>query len=269
MPTKPIDPGESPAAFFASELRRFREDAGLSQRELGTKIGYSEQAVGMIELAKRTPTEAFAKGCDEALPTDGALWRMWPLVKRASVHRWFQEYIELEAKATSIHSWDPQNVPGLLQTEAYAHEIIAAYRGPDTEVLVAARMARQESVLVPGGPQVWAVIDEAVLRRPIGSRDVWLEQLSHLVELGRSPNRIVQVLPFTSGAHAGSDGAVILLGFDDGPDIAFADGPEQGRAVERNEVARGFRLRYDLVRAQALSPEASLRLIESVIKEHY
>lgn len=269
MPTKPIDSSESPAAFFASELRRFREAAGLSQKELGVKIGYSEQAVGMIELAKRTPTEAFAKGCDEALLTGGALWRMWPLVKRASVHRWFQEYIELEAKAASIHSWDPQNVPGLFQCEAYAHEIIAAYRGPDTDVLVAARMARQESVLVPGGPQIWAVIDEAVLRRPIGSRDVWLEQLSRLVELGRSPNRVVQILPFASGAHAGSDGAVILLGFDDGPDIAFADGPEQGRAVERNEVARGFRLRYDLVRAQALSPEASLGLIESVIKEHY
>jgi hypothetical protein len=86
--------------------------------------------------------------------------------------------------------------------------------------------------------------------------------------MGSAPNRVVQILPFTSGAHAGSDGAVYLLGFDDGPDIAFADGPEQGRAVERNEVARGFRLRYDLIRAQALSPAASLGLIESVIKEH-
>ena len=268
MPTKPIDPSESPAAFFASELRRLREASGYSQKDLGAKIGYSEQAVCMVELGKRTPTEAFTKGCDDALATDGTLLRLWPLVKRASVHRWFQEYIELEARAASIHSWDPQNVPGLFQTEAYAHEIIAAYRGTDTDVLVAARMARQESVLVPGGPQLWAVIDEAVLHRPIGSREVWLEQLARLLELGSSPNHVVQVLPFTSGAHAGSDGAVILLSFDDGPDIAFADGPEQGRAVERNEVARGFRLRYDLVRAQALSPEASLRLIESKIKEH-
>lgn len=123
-------------------------------------------------------------------------------------------------------------------------------------------------MLVPGGPQLWAVIDEAVLHRPIGPREAWLEQLARLVELGCSPNRIVQVLPFAAGAHACSDGAVILLGFEDGPDIAFADGPEQGRVVERNEVVRGFRLRYDLVRAQALSPEASLALIESMIKEH-
>lgn len=268
MPTKPIDPSESPAAFFASELRRFREASGFSQKELGAKIGYSEQAVCMVELAKRTPTEVFAKGCDTALVTDGTLMRLWPLVKRASVQRWFQEYVELETRAVSIHSWDPQNVPGLFQTEAYAHELIAAYRGSDTDALVAARMARQDTALVPGGPQLWAVINEAVLRRSIGSHSFWLKQLAHLVELGRSPNRILQVLPFTAGAHACSDGAVILLGFEDGPDIAFADGPGQGRVVERGEEVRGFRLRYDLVRAQALSPEASLALIESMIKEH-
>lgn len=267
MPTKPIDASESPAAFFASELRRFREASGYSQKELGAKIGYSEQAVCMVELAKRTPAEAFTKGCDDALATDGTLLRLWPLVKRASVQRWFQEYVELESRAVSIHSWDPQNVPGLFQTEPYAHQLIAAYRGSDTDALVAARIARQDSVFVPGGPQLWAVVDEAVLHRPIGSREVWREQLVRLVELGSSTNRILQVLPFAAGAHACSDGAVILLCFEDGPDVAFADGPGQGRVVERNEEVRGFRLRYDLVRAQALSPAASLALIESMIKE--
>lgn len=108
----------------------------------------------MVELAKRTPTEAFAKGCDDALLADGTLLRLWPLVKRASVQRWFQEYVELEARAVASHSWDPQNVPGLFQTEAYAHDLIAAYRGSDTDTLVAARMARQDAVLVPGGPQL-------------------------------------------------------------------------------------------------------------------
>ncbi|MBR7824691.1 helix-turn-helix transcriptional regulator [Actinospica sp. MGRD01-02] len=267
MPTKPIDPGESPAAFFASELRRLREASGYSQNDLGKKLGYSEQAVGMVELTRRTPTEEFAKGCDRAFGTDGAFARLWPLVKRASVQRWFQEYVELETRAMSIHSWDPQNVPGLFQTEAYARELIAAYRGNDTDALVAARMARQETAFVPGGPQIWAVIDEAVLRRPIGPQAVWLNQLARLVELGSSPHCVLQVLPFATGAHACSDGAVILLGFDDGPDIAFADGPGQGTVVERSEEVRGFRLRYDLVRAQALSPEASLGLIEGMIKE--
>lgn len=111
MPTTLIDPSESPAAFFASELRRFREASGYSQKELGSKIGYSEQAVCMVELAKRTPTEAFAKGCDTALATNGALMRLWPLVKKASVQRWFQEYVDLEARAVSIHSWDPRTYP--------------------------------------------------------------------------------------------------------------------------------------------------------------
>ena len=267
MPTKPIDPSESPAAFFASELRRLRETSGFSQSDLGKKIGYSEQAVGMVELTRRTPTEEFAVGCDRAFGTDGAFARLWPLVKRAGVQRWFQEYVELEARAVAIHSWDPQNVPGLFQTEAYAHELISAYRGNDTDSLVAARMARQETALVPGGPQLWAVIDEAVLHRHVGSREVWLEQLAHLVALGGSRRCVLQVLPFATGAHACSDGAVILLGFDDGPDIAFADGPGQGTVVERSEEVRGFRLRYDLVRAQALSPEASLGLIEGMIKE--
>jgi transcriptional regulator with XRE-family HTH domain len=268
MPTKQIDPSGSVAAFFASELRRLREASGFSQRELGAKIGYSEQAVCMVELAKRTPAEAFARGCDAALATDGVLLRLWPLVKRASVQRWFREYLEVESRAAAIHSWDPQNVPGLFQTEAYAYEVIAAYRGTDTDALVAARMARQETVLAPAGPQLWAVIDEAVLHRPIGSHEAWLEQLKRLVELGRSPGRVVQVLPFAAGAHACSDGAVILLSFADGPDVAFADGPGQGRLEERHEVVRGFRLRYDLVRAQALSPQASLGLIESMIKEY-
>ncbi|WP_051451491.1 DUF5753 domain-containing protein [Actinospica robiniae] len=176
--------------------------------------------------------------------------------------------MEIESRAAAIQSWDPQNVPGLFQTEAYAHELIAAYRGNDTDALVAARMARQDTVLVPSGPQVWTVIDEAVLHQPVGSREVWAEQLARLVKLGRSPGRVVQVLPFAAGAHACSDGAVILLSFNDGPDIAFADGPGQGRVEERHKVVRGFRLRYDLVRAQALSPQASLGLIASMIKEH-
>src|SRR5215469_8916492 len=97
-----LDPSSSVLAYFGSELRRFRVAAGLSQERLGEVVNYTGALVGLVETAKRTPSRDFAELCDQALETDGALSRLWPLVNRGSFPSWFRGFVELEATATSI-----------------------------------------------------------------------------------------------------------------------------------------------------------------------
>src|ERR1700749_1324030 len=118
-----LDPSSSVLAYFGSELRRYRAAAGLSQGQLGEIVNYTGALIGMVETAKRTPSQEFAQLCDSALETGGALSRLWPLVKRDNFPKWFRGFVELEAAATSIDWFEPQNVPGLLQTEDYARAL--------------------------------------------------------------------------------------------------------------------------------------------------
>jgi transcriptional regulator with XRE-family HTH domain len=115
-----LEPSASVLAFFGAELRRLRAAADLSQEELGQRVTYSASLIGMIETARRAPSRDLAERCDAALDTGGALTRLWPLVSQEALPRWFQPFAELERAATSIRSWEPLVVPGLLQTEDYA-----------------------------------------------------------------------------------------------------------------------------------------------------
>ena len=138
-----LDPSASVLAYFGSELRRFRTAADMTQGQLGEAINYTGALVGLVETAKRTPAREFAELCDEVLNTDGALIRLWPLLNRAVYPSWFRGYVDLEATATRILSFDVQLVPGLLQTENYARAVLLAGRHPNIDELVAARLDRQ------------------------------------------------------------------------------------------------------------------------------
>ncbi len=265
-------PGDSPLGLFGSEVRHYREAADLSQRELGLKIGYSEQAVGMIEQGRRKPTLDFAERCDDLFETGGALARLWPVVRRAGVLPWFADYMEVEAQATAIHLWDAEWIPGLFQTEDYAREVITSYKlhsPDDVDERVSVRMERQRIALAPGGPDIWMLLGEGALRRQVGGLDVWRQQLASLVEQVQGSRKwVVQVLPFHAGAHALSDGTVILLAFADAAEVAFVDGPGFGRVVGQGEEVRGFRFRFDHDRASALPPDKSLEFINNLIQEN-
>jgi len=262
------DPAFSPAALFGMEVRRLRESQGWSQDTLGDKLGYSGQLVGLVENAKRTPSREFVEHCDELFNTGGLLMRMWPLVLMQSVPAWFRGYVELEATASKIETFECQNVPGLLQTENCARALISSYwPRADVDERVSARLDRQRRILAPTGPTVWVVVDEAVLRRPIGDVEAWREQLKHLADVAGSGRIALQVLPFNVGAHACTDGAMTLLSFTEGPDVVYVEGPATGTVIEQPKEVENCQYRYNLVRAAALSPEASVNLITAAMEE--
>ena len=262
-----LDPSASVLAYFGSELRRLRVAANMTQGQLGDAINYTGALVGLIETAKRTPAREFAELCDEVLNAEGALIRLWPLVNQRLFPSWFRGYVELEAAATSIQSFVVQVVPGLLQTEGYARAMLRAGRHASIDELVAARLDRQRILTQPQSPLYWVVLDEGVLRRRIGGSDVMREQLKRLVEVAASPRIVVQVLTYEAGAHAGLDGPLTILSFDEGTDAVYIEGIGNGQLMTRPEEVERCHLIYDLVRAAALSPEASADMIAATLEE--
>ncbi len=263
-----LDPGASTLAFFGAELRRHRVAAGLSQDDLGRAVNFSGALVGRVEMAERMPSQDFAERCDEALGTGGFFGRFRDLVKREAFPSWFGPFVEYEEKASKICNWDNRVVPGLLQTVDYARAIARTGRpreAPDViERDVAARMDRQSILEREGSPLLWCVLDEAVLRRPIGGAETMREQLKRLIEAVDSTNVVLQVLPFTDTEHHGADGALTILEFSGRPPVAYAEGWRSGRLIESaTEVADAVMV-FDLIRAAALPRGASLDLIRTI-----
>jgi transcriptional regulator with XRE-family HTH domain len=262
-----LKPDDSIAAFFGSELRRLRESAGWSQDKLGREINYSGAYIGMVELASRTPPRDLAERADRVLKTDGLLTRLWPHVNRGNFPSWFRGYVELEALAVRIQSFEAQCVPGLLQTEDYARALFGAGRSDDAENAVAARMERQSILSGPTAPMLWTIVDEAVLRRPVGGSTVMRDQLKRLAEAAAERRIVLQVLPFEAGAHACMNGSLSILSFTEGADIAYLESSDIGELIDRPEQVQQRQLRYDLAKAAALSPEASVLHITALMEE--
>lgn len=267
-----LDPSASVLAYFGSELRRYRLAAELTQGRLGEIINYSGALVGLVETAERTPSRDFAERCDAALETDGALSRLWPLLHKATFPAFVRPFVELEATATQIRSFECQLAPGLLQTPAYAHAVLAARAShPTADVLdeaVSARISRQALLTGAPAPMCWFVLDEAVLRRLVGSRDTMRAQLVRFVEVSELPNVFLQVVPFDAGEYPGLDGGLTLLSFADGPDVGYIEG-HGGSAVliESPGPVAECNLAFDLIRATALSPKRSRDLIKAAMED--
>jgi transcriptional regulator with XRE-family HTH domain len=263
-----LDSGASPLASFGAELRRRRAAAGMSQDDLGRAVMFSAALIGRIEMAERMPSQDFADRCDEALDSGGFFGRFRDLVKREAFPTWFGPYVENEERASKIHSWDQRFVPGLLQTEDYARAVVRAGRPREAlEVLerdVTARMERQAILARQSPPLLWCVIDEAVLRRPVGGAETMREQLKRLVEAAESQSIVLQVLPFAVTDHPGADGPLTILEFDSGPPVAYAEGWRSGRLAESAAEVADAVIVFDLIRAAALSRGASLDLVHAM-----
>jgi transcriptional regulator with XRE-family HTH domain len=263
-----LDPGASTLAFFGAELRRHRVAAGLSQDDLGRAINFSGALVGRVEMAERMPSQDFAERCDEALHTGGFFGRFRDLVKREAFPSWFGPFVEYEEKASKICNWENRIVSGLLQTEDYARAVMRAGRPREAlEVIerdVAIRMERQ-AVLARGSPPLlWCVLDEAVLRRPVGGAQTMREQLKRLIEAADSTSVVLQVMPFAVTEHPGADGSLTILEFASGPPVAYSEGWHNERLVESASDVADAVMVFDLIRAAALSRGASLDLMRSI-----
>ena len=158
-----LDPGASPLDYYGYELRRLRESAHLTQRQLGDILNYTGSLVGQIETARKVPTPEFSERADAALGSDGLLTRLVQLVLRSQLPAWFQQVAELEARATEICTFQANMIHGLLQTSVYARATLGALDRTDLDDRTTVRLARQRIFDKEEPPLFWLVISEAAL----------------------------------------------------------------------------------------------------------
>ncbi|MFC9861428.1 MULTISPECIES: helix-turn-helix domain-containing protein [unclassified Streptomyces] len=264
-----LDPSASPLDYYGWELRRQREAAGLRQGQLGALIFCTGSLIGQIETTKKVPTRDFSERLDAALGTDGVFSRLIGLVLRSQLPTWFQPYADMEAKAAYISTYQAQVVYGLLQTEEYARAVLATGMPDDLEGLLAGRMERQRILDREKPPMAWAILDEAVLHRPIGGHEVMRAQLGKLLEFSAHRWMRIQVLPFAAGEHASLAGSFNQLRFSDDPDIVYTEDVISGHMTASPDTVKEASLRYAHLQATALSVEDSVTLIARVMEERY
>ncbi|MFD5651737.1 helix-turn-helix domain-containing protein [Streptomyces sp. NPDC127039] len=264
-----LDPGASPLDYYGFELRRHREAAGLTQRQLGDIVNYTGSLVGQIETARKVPTPEFSERVDAALGTGGLLSRLVDLVMRSQVPAWFQQVAELQARATEIYSFDTHMVHGLLQTEAYARAVLGVLDQSNLDDRTSVRIARQKIFEKDEPPVFWAVLSECALRQEMGSREIMREQLAHLLTLETNPRINVQILPYSAGAHAGLTGSFDVYRFAGDPPIIYTEGYGSGHPTANPSTVKDCSLRYDHLQASALSLRDSAELIRRLMEERY
>ncbi|MEU1042209.1 helix-turn-helix transcriptional regulator [Streptomyces sp. NPDC005907] len=262
------------AALFGARVRRLRTAAGLTQAELGDRTHVVSTRITQIERASGAkPTLDLARALDAALSADDLLVELWPYVYREAFPDWSRKFMEYSERAVAIRQYAAHVVPGLLQTEDYARAVLSVGRtlGSETQLeeRVALRMGRQERLGTPDRPELWVVLDESVLRRPIGGRPVMQEQMARLLGAAAQPHVTVQVLPFDQGEHDVMGGSLTMLALPDGSESAYTEGAHFGQLIEDPHEVASFALTYDRLRAAALPPLMSLDMIRSVMEDKH
>jgi transcriptional regulator with XRE-family HTH domain len=271
--------GQSPTVRrrrLASELRRLREAAKLTIEEVGEKLECSASKISRIETGHVGVTPRDVRDLLDLynVPVD-QLEALVQLSREARKKGWWHAYNEvftgafigLESDASTLRAFQALLVPGLLQTEDYIRAVIRSIRPgwteADVERRVAARMERQRLLTVADPPNYWAIIDEAALRRTVGSAEVMLGQMVRLCELAALPNVTLQVVPFDAGAHSSMEGPYLILGFPEqaDPDVVYVDTATGGVYLEEHADVQRYTLMFDHLRASALSPDDTLQLV--------
>ncbi|MGW5094161.1 helix-turn-helix domain-containing protein [Streptomyces nodosus] len=262
------------AALFGTRVRRLRIAAGLTQAELGRKTHVVSTRITQIERASGAkPTLELTRALDAVLGADNLLVELWPYVYREAFPDWSRAFIDLSQRAVSLHQYAAHLVPGLLQTKAYATAVLSLdallSSEEQLEERVEARLGRQERLRSPDRPALWVVLDEAVLRRPVGGRAVMRGQLAQLLEVATERHICLQVLPFDQGEHEAMGGSLTILTLPDGSEAAYTEGSDYGRLIEETVDVTRYKVIYDRLRAAALPPIMSLDMIRSAMEGNY
>ena len=270
-----FDPAVSPLRVFGAMLRFYRTQAGLSQTDLGARVHFSGDLVSKIEMGQRIATEEFTAACDGLpnLATGGALTELRGLMKEAIKNRalpgWFVDWPRKEAMARSLRWFELVAVPGLLQTEEYARAVLRTQvmaTEEQVEDMVRARMERQSILTREHPPMFWVILDEGVLRRPVGGVEVMAGQLVRLAEAAQQPNIVLQVIPLAVGAHQGMSGNFVIADFAEGPPAVYQDTAARGQIIEDSDDIAVVTVMWETLKAEALSRSASQELIKEVAK---
>jgi transcriptional regulator with XRE-family HTH domain len=271
---------------LGGQLRRLREAAGLTPEEAGFQIRGSRSKIsrlenGRVKLKNRDVTDLLSLYgvTDEAVRSKFLELVMqsnspnWWAEYSDLLPGWFETYLGLEAAAGTIRSFEVQFVHGLFQTADYTRALTRLGRKAalqtEIERWVSLRLKRQELLSRPDPPNVWSVMDEAVLRRPVGGAAVMRAQFRHLIEVAQLPHVTLQVVPFARGAYAGESGSFTVLRFEerDLPDVVYLEQLTNAAYLEqRSDVERYLEV-VDEISSQALTPDETVQLIDQAARE--
>ncbi|MFF9000169.1 helix-turn-helix domain-containing protein [Streptomyces achromogenes] len=269
---------------LGATLRKLRARKGLTLEEAGRLVGVSKATVSRYETqagpVRWIVVEAL---CREYGATEAEAKAVVGLARDAKQQGWWNSFADsipesmnllltLEDEAVRESHFSCVYVPGLLQTRAYSTAVQKANEVPlgqeEIERLVDIRMKRQEILTRPKPPRLWAILDESVIRRVVGSPQVMREQLARLLEANESPHITLQILPFSKGAHAAALGSFVILGgTEPALDVVYVDFHAGSLFLEKDEELDRYRLAFEYLQAQALDMEASSAMIHGALKE--
>ncbi|MET9291807.1 helix-turn-helix transcriptional regulator [Streptomyces sp. NPDC003077] len=265
-----LTPYRSARHYFGAEQRRHRERAKLSLVQLADIVNSSKSALARVETAELMPPPDLPPRLDAAFGTEEYFQGLYELAKREAHPDQYRRYMDFEARAEVIEQYGSQVLPGLLQTETYARQLFSRWGGltdEQVEQRVSARMSRQERQRSGCPPCRWAIVDESVLRRQAGEKEHMHEQLASLQRQADTPHSGIQVMPFSAGLHTLMSGALSLLTLPDGSSVAYEEGIEVSHLYEGWEAVKRWRRRYEVLRANALSPAKSADLIRKAMED--
>ena len=272
--------------LLGSQLRRFRESAGVTAEQAGFEIRASRSKIsrlenGRVRLKHRdmsdlltlygvTDEDVQAKFITLAGQANSPDW--WAQYSDV-LPSWFEAYLGLEAAAATIRSFETQFVHGLFQTEDYARAVTGlghkTVPAEEIERRVAVRLQRQGLLSRPDPPRIWSVMDEAVLRRPAGNPALMRAQCQHLIELAEVPHVTLQIVPFATGGHAGESGSFTVLRFEerDLPDVVYLEQLTGAIYLDQRPDVERYLEAADELSGAALTPAGTRQFIEQVARE--
>ncbi|MFE7775773.1 helix-turn-helix domain-containing protein [Streptomyces sp. NPDC057445] len=268
---------------LGQELRRLRELKGMTAEEVAERLLVSQSKISRLENGRRSISQRDVRDLCGVYEVEDhrVVDSLMQMAKDSRQQGWwhafgdipYSVYIGLETDAASLRVYEPQIVPGLLQTRQYAEALItgALPETPvsDVEKRVQVRLRRQERVVTPDNPlRLWAVVDEAALRRVVGNEQLMRDQLEFLVEQSQLPHVTVQVLPFSMGAHPGITGHYAVLEFPDASDssVVYIEGVTSDLYLEKANDVHKYTVMYEHLRAQALNVDQTREFIADIAK---
>ncbi|MFI0904876.1 Scr1 family TA system antitoxin-like transcriptional regulator [Streptomyces sioyaensis] len=267
---KELTPYLSARHYFGSEQRRHRERARLSLVQLADIVNFSKSTLARVETAELIPPPELPSALDAAFGMEEYFHGLFQLAKKEAHPDQYRRFMDFEARAEVIEVYEPQALPGLLQTKEYSHAFLSCQEHLSEEQVegrVNARMGRQERLHSNAPPHRWAILDEAVLRRPMGGRRCMHKQLACLLEQVNTPHSKVQVMPFSAGPHPLMGGALNLLTLPDGSTVAYEEGIETAHLHEDPEAVKKWRRQYEVLRANSLSLAESWEMIRKAMED--
>lgn len=270
---------------LGQELRRLRELKGMTAEEVAERLLVSQSKISRLENGRRSISQRDVRDlCGVYEVEDHRIVdSLMQMAKDSRQQGWWHSfgdipysvYIGLETDAASLRVYDPQVVPGLLQTRPYAEALITGAlpetTPTDIEKRVQVRLRRQERIAAPDNPlRLWTVLDEAALRRVVGNQQIMRDQLEYLVEQSQLPHVTVQVIPFEMGAHPGLNGQYAILEFPDAADssVVYIEGVTSDLYLEKANDVQQYSVMYEHLRAQALNVDQTRQLIADIAKDY-